>query len=222
MVESLQEILCSLETLAVLPLELKLSRVVHFFRWVRFSFYSLRGYYMHRSYLSLHGGAHLAWVRSPSVPSTGSKVVVRRQVRPSAVLRLTRGTSLPFPLKCMETLVDSPCTGGALGSVPMGRGISTPTPPDIGRDVGALSLVLSACDRSQTGQGRLTCVNWAAPHVCPRHIKCGKRWLGRRAFKTLDGTACSVHSLRHVVAGEGLEAVCLMGPRGVTWRPEAP
>nr|BAD53741.1 hypothetical protein [Oryza sativa Japonica Group]BAD53822.1 hypothetical protein [Oryza sativa Japonica Group] len=104
----------------------------------------------------------------------------------------------------------------------MGRGISTPTPPDTGWDVGALSLVLSACDLSQTGQGRLTCVNRAAPHVCPHHIKCGKRWLGRRAFKTLDGTACSVHSLRHVVAGEGLEAVCLTGPRGVTWRPEAP
>nr|BAC06980.1 hypothetical protein [Oryza sativa Japonica Group] len=60
---------------------------------------------MHRPYLLLHGrGIHLSWIRPPSVPSTGSKMVQRPQVGPSTILRLIRGTSLSFPLKCIETL----------------------------------------------------------------------------------------------------------------------
>jgi hypothetical protein len=144
MVEFLQGILSSWETLAMLPLELKLSRVVPFLGGQGPPFYSSKGYHMHRSHLPLHGrGAHMTLVRSLSVPSTGSKVVVCPQVGSDAVLRLTRGTSMSFPRKCMETLVGSSHTGGALGSVLMGRGILAPTPPDTGWDVGALPPVLS-------------------------------------------------------------------------------
>nr|BAD28192.1 hypothetical protein [Oryza sativa Japonica Group] len=57
-------------------------------------------------------------------------------VGPSAVLHLTQGTPLSFPLKCMETLAGSSCAGDASGSMPMGRGIPVLIPPDTGRDVG--------------------------------------------------------------------------------------
>lgn len=77
-----------------------------------------------------------------SFASTGSNMVAWLQAGPCAALRLTRGTSLSFPHKCVKT-VDSPCVGGVLGSVLTGRGIPAPTPPDTGRDVGALSLVQS-------------------------------------------------------------------------------
>nr|BAD23473.1 hypothetical protein [Oryza sativa Japonica Group] len=49
-------------------------------------------------------GTHLAWVRRPYVPSTRSKVVMRPWVGSNAVPRLTRGRSLLFTIKRMETL----------------------------------------------------------------------------------------------------------------------
>jgi hypothetical protein len=91
---------------------LKLLKWRPFFRWARSSFYSSRGYHMQRPYIFHHWrGAHITWVKPPSMPSTGSKVVIRPQVGPSAVLRLTRGICLPFPLNSLVTFVDS-CTGG--------------------------------------------------------------------------------------------------------------
>ncbi len=122
----------------------------------------------------------------------------------------------------METLVDSSCTGGTLGCVPMGRGIPAPTPPDIGWDVGALPPVPSACDRSHASQGRLMCVNQAAPHACPHRIKCGEGRLGRHSFKTLGCASCSAHLAATWQPGEGLGVVCSKGPRDVTRHPEAP
>nr|AAU89227.1 hypothetical protein [Oryza sativa Japonica Group]ABF96537.1 hypothetical protein LOC_Os03g29420 [Oryza sativa Japonica Group] len=73
-------------------------------------------------------------------------MVIRPQVGPSAVLRLTRGTRLPFPLNSLVAFVDS-YRNGTLGGLPMGRGLPAPTSPDTGRGVGALLPVSYACDR---------------------------------------------------------------------------
>jgi len=121
----------------------------------------------------------------------------------------------------METFVDS-CTGGTLGYVPMGRGIPAPTPPDRGRNVGALPPVPYACDRSQTGQARLTHVNRAAPHVRPRHINFGGGQLGRYSFKALGSASPSAHSTATWQPSERLGAACSKGLRGATGHPEVP
>lgn len=140
---------------------------------------------------------------------------------PIAVLRLTWETRLSFPLNSLVTFVDS-YRGGTLGGMPMGRGLTAPTPLDTERGMGALSPVLSACDQSQTCQGRLTCVNRAAPLACPRRIKCGEGRLGRYSFKTLGSASCFAHLAATRRPDKGLGAARSKAPRGETGHPEAP
>jgi hypothetical protein len=161
----------------------------------------------------------MSWVKPSSLPSTESKAVVRPQVGPNAVLRLTRETSLSFPLNSMETFLDS-CTRDTLGYVPMGQAYLPPLCLTGGRTW--VRCHPSAYDRSQTNQARLTHVNRAAPHARPRHIKRDEGRLGHRSFKTFGSASPSAHSATTWKPSEGLGAACSKGPRGATGHPEAP
>lgn len=72
---------------------------------------------MRRLHLPLQGrGAHMALFIPLSFASTGSNMVAWLQVGPGAAPRLTRGTSLSFPINCMKTLAAHHAHGASLAA----------------------------------------------------------------------------------------------------------
>uniref|UniRef100_A0A0E0E249 DUF1263 domain-containing protein n=1 Tax=Oryza meridionalis TaxID=40149 RepID=A0A0E0E249_9ORYZ len=134
-------------------------------------------------------------------------MVAHLRVGPNTVPRLTRGECPVIRHLMHGDFGDSPRAGRAPANVLMGRGIAAPTPPDRGRDVGALPSIPSSL---------------TMPHACSHRIKCGAGRLGRYALK--GGAASPVPPALPTTwwPGEGLGMAHAEGPWVTTWHLESP
>lgn len=116
------------------------------------------------TYPSIGGGGHMALIIPLSFASTGSNMVAWLQVGPRNAPRLTRETSLSFPINCMKTSAAYHARGAPLATCRWDRAYLLPLRLTQGGTWGHCPRPV-ACDRSQAGQARLTWVNRVAPHV---------------------------------------------------------